>query len=256
MSPPWVPREGSPGPSSQAQVASRGRASVGRLPQRPCPRLVMSQASGISRTPLGLPWSSLGGSQAGEDWTAPEGCPSPSELTCAGAPPRSLTATCGQRGHPAGSSSPQTPWEGPSTFPLGLWQLPGWTPQVLASLPGLGPPPGCTSLSPGVCAGSGILVAPPDSATLPGAVLGPPGHVPEVSVSAVPSQEFWLTFSGAARTPGATGPPQTASPGSWDEGLLCSYVGLVPPASWGAWLPEDEVRGWVRLQAPGWVGSV
>ena len=255
MSPPWVPQEGSPGPSSQTQVASRSRASVGRLPRCPCQWLVMSQASGISRTPLGLPWSSPGGSQAGEDWTAPVGYPSPAELTCPGAPPRSLTATCGQRGHLAGSSS-QTPWEGPSTFPLGLWQPPGWTPQVLASLPGLGPPPGCASLSPGICAGPGILVAPPDSATLPGAVLGLPGHVPGVSVSAVPSQEFWLTSSGAVRTPEATGPPQTASRGSWDEGLLCGYVGLVLPASQGTWLPEDEVKGWVRLQAPGWVGSV
>lgn len=99
-------------------------------------------------------------------------------------------------------------------------------------------------------------MAPPDSATLPGAVLGLPGHVPGVSVSAVPSQEFWLTSSGAVRTPEATGPPQTASRGSWDEGLLCGYVGLVLPASQGTWLPEDEVKGWVRLQAPGWVGSV
>ena len=61
---------------------------------------------------------------------------------------------------------------------------------------------------------------------------------------------------GAVRTPGAAGPPQVASGGSWEEGALLGSSRLVLPASRGVWLPEDEVRGWVRLQNPGWVDSV
>lgn len=172
-----------------------------------------------------------------------------------GVPPRPLPAPCGRGGQPAASSSPQTPWEGPSRFPLGLWQPPAWAPQVLASPPGLGPP-ACPSLSPGVRVGPRILAVPPDSAALPGAVLGPPGLFPEGSLSAAPSQESWLTSSGAARTPGAAVPPQAASRGSWDEGALLGSAGPVLPASRGAWLPEDEVREWVRLQDLDWVVSV
>lgn len=104
--------------------------------------------------------------------------------------------------------------------------------------------------------GPRILAVPPDSAALPGAVLGPPGLFPEGSLSAAPSQESWLTSSGAARTPGAAVPPQAASRGSWDEGALLGSAGPVLPASRGAWLPEDEVREWVRLQDLDWVVSV
>lgn len=126
-------------------------------------------------------------------------------------------------------------------FPQRFWQPPGWAPQVLASPPGLDPLPGCSSLSPGVCEGPGILAAPPDSATPPGAVLGLPGHSPEVSLSAAPARRSWLTSLGAVRTPGASGPSQAASPGSWDEGALLGSSGLLLPACQGAWLPEGEV---------------
>lgn len=47
----------------------------------------------------------------------------------------------------------------------------------------------------------------------------------------------------AARAPGAAGPPQVASGGSWEEGAPLGSSGLVLPASRGVWLPEDEVRG-------------
>lgn len=46
---------------------------------------------------------------------------------------------------------------------------------------------------------------------------------------------------GAVRTPGAAGPSQVASPGSWDEGALLGSSWSRLPASQGAWLPEDEV---------------
>lgn len=128
-------------------------------------------------------------------------------------------------------------------FPQELWQPPGWAPQVLASPPGLGPRPGCSSLSRGVYAGPGTLAAPPDSAIHPEAVLGPPCPSPEVSPSAAPSQRSWLMSLGAARSPGAAGPPRV----SWEEGALRGpegpSSGRALRASQGVRLPEGEVRG-------------
>lgn len=112
-------------------------------------------------------------------------------------------------------------------LPLGLRQPPGWAPQILASAPGPGPPPG-------VGAGPRVLVVPPDSGTLREAVLGLPGCSADVSLSAAPSQGSWLTSLGAARIPGAAGPPPAASRGSWDGGPLLGSGGPVLPAAPGA----------------------
>lgn len=82
-----------------------------------------------------------------------------------------------------------------------------------------------------------------------------PSHSLEVSLSAAPSQRSWLMSLGVVRNPGTAGPPRAASWGSWDEGALLGS-GLALPASQGAWLPENEVRLWVRLQDPDWEASV
>lgn len=193
---------------------------MGRLPHgRPAPA---GNVSGLwdFGSSLGLP-GVLWGSQAGEDWTAPVGCPSHAELTCLGAPP-GVSDCLLWPGAAQQTPALRLPGRAPH-LPLGLWQAPAGLPSPCQpqarALLWLAQPLPRHLWAPGSW---WLLLTPPPSQ---GPVLGPLATFQGSLCPAVPSQEFWLTSSVARGPLEPLVPLQAASQGSWDEGLLCGYVG-------------------------------